>query len=84
MTLRALAVPRAVTVVSARDGTPREMTPDGARRHTVAAIRDDWLVQDLWWTDRAIDRHYFELVLDSGRLVTVYREASDGSWHAHG
>ena len=43
-------------------------------------IRDDWLVQDLWWTDRAVDRHYFELVLDSGRLVVVYREAADAAW----
>jgi hypothetical protein len=46
-------------------------------------VRDDWLVQDLWWTDRAIDRHYFELVLDSGRLVVVYRDGPGGAWFAH-
>jgi hypothetical protein len=84
VTLRALAVPRAVAVASMPDGTPRELTLDGGRRHGVVAVRDDWLVQDLWWTDRAVDRHYFELVLDSGRLVVVYREAAGASWYVHG
>ena len=82
-TLRALGVPRSVTVLSAPDGTPCELTLTGARRHAVVAVRDDWRVQDLWWTDRAVDRHYFELVLDSGRLVTVYREITDAAWYAH-
>jgi hypothetical protein len=84
VTLRALGVPRTVTVASAPDGTPRELVLDGVRRHEVVSVRDDWLVQDLWWTDRAVDRHYFELVLDSGRLVVVYREAADASWYVHG
>ena len=80
MTLRALGVPRAARVTSDRDGTPCAMELPGGRRRGVAAIRDDWLVQDLWWTDRPVDRHYFELVLDSGRLVVAYREAADGAW----
>ena len=82
MSLRALATPRGATVESDPDGTPRALTLDG-RRHAVDAVRDDWLVQDLWWTDRAIDRHYFEVVLDSGRLVTLYREAAGAAWFAH-
>lgn len=84
MTLRALGAPRAVTVVCAPGGVPRSLAIDGRRSHGVAAVRDDWLVQDLWWTDRAVDRHYFELVLDSGRLVVVYREAADAAWFMHG
>jgi hypothetical protein len=72
-----------VAVTSAPDGTPRDVTIEGVRRG-VMTVRDDWLVQDLWWTDRAVDRHYFELVLDSGRLVVVYREAAGGAWFSYG
>ena len=84
MSLRALGGPRAVAVRSASDGTPRAVALSGDRYHGVMAVRDDWLVQDLWWTDRAVDRHYIELVLDSGRLVVVYREAADAAWFVHG
>lgn len=83
MTLRTLGGPRALSVDCASDGTPRAVTIDGVRRG-VMTIRDDWIVQDLWWTDRAIDRHFFELVLDSGRLVVVYREGSGAGWFAYG
>lgn len=83
MSLRALGAPRAVEVESGPDGAPRALTLDDGRRRAVEAVRDDWLVQDLWWTGRAVDRHYFEVVLDTGRLVTVYREAADAAWFAH-
>lgn len=83
MTLRALGAPRAVGVTSAADGTPLEVVIDGVRRG-VMNVRDGWVVQDLWWTDRAVDRHYFELVLDSGRLVVVYRETAGAAWFTYG
>ena len=82
MTLRAVGVPRPVRVEEGgREGAPAAVVLDG-RRRAVVAVRDDWLVQDLWWTDRPVDRHYFELVLDPGRVVVAYREAG-GGWFAH-
>lgn len=81
--LRPLGRPGAVAVETGADGAPRTLTPPGGRRHAVEGVRDDWLVQDLWWTGRPVDRHYFEVVLDTGRLVTVYREAADAAWFAH-
>lgn len=82
MSLRTIGTPRAVRVTCAPDGTPAAVELDG-RTRAVAAVRDDWLVQDLWWTGRPVDRHYWELVLDPGRLVVLYREAADGSWSVH-
>jgi hypothetical protein len=82
VTLKAIGAPRAVRVECDDGGGPRAVEIDGRVRR-VAAIRDDWLVQDLWWTGRPIDRHYWELVVDPGRLVVLYREASDGSWSVH-
>lgn len=83
MTLRALGVPRATGVEVDGRGAPRSVEL-GGRLREVAAIRDDWLVQDLWWTDRPVDRHYYEIVVEPGRLVVAYHDAVDGSWHVHG
>ena len=44
----------------------------------VEAIREDWLVEDRWWTPRPLQRRYFELVLADGRDVVVFREPADG------
>ena len=82
MSLRTIAAPRAVRVRCAPDGTPAAVELDG-RSRPVGAVRDDWMVPDLRWTGRPIDRHYWELVLDPCRLVVLYREAADGSWSVH-
>jgi hypothetical protein len=49
----------------------------------VVAVRDSWRVQDRWWTDEPVDRSYFDVVLEPGRPVLIYREAS-GQWSMHG
>jgi hypothetical protein len=81
VTLRAIGGPRPVRVDTGREETPSALVLDGCRR-AVVAVRDDWLVQDLWWTDRPVERHYYELVLEPGRVVVAYREAA-GEWFAH-
>ena len=45
----------------------------------VEAVREEWLVEDRWWTPRPLRRHYFELVLADGRDVVVFR--SDDRWY---
>lgn len=83
MTLRALRVPRPATVEAGPDGAPRAVDAGGGRR-AVVAIRDDWLVQDLWWTARPVERHYHEVVLEPGRVVLTFRDLVDGHWYVHG
>jgi hypothetical protein len=47
----------------------------------VEAVREEWLVEDRWWTPRPLSRRYFELALADGRCVVVFREpAEDGRW----
>ena len=44
-------------------------------------MREDWLVEDRWWTPKPLQRRYFELVLADGRDLVVFREpAESGSW----
>jgi hypothetical protein len=44
----------------------------------VETVREEWLVEDRWWTPRPLSRRYFELVLEDGRNVVVFREPADG------
>ena len=44
----------------------------------VDAMREEWLVEDRWWTPKPLRRRYFELVLADGRNVVVFREPADG------
>ncbi len=81
--LRRLDQPRPLGVIAGPTGLPHALEIDGRRRQVVA-IRDDWLVQDRWWTDAPIDRHYFELVVEPGRVVTAFRDARTASWFMHG
>ena len=41
----------------------------------VEAVREEWLVEDRWWTPMPLRRRYLELVLADGRNVVVFHEA---------
>ena len=47
----------------------------------VAAVREQWVVDDRWWIPEKLQRHYFELVLASGRSTVVFRCALSGRWY---
>ena len=68
--------PRPVRVDAGEDGVP--LTVAGV---AVEAVREDWLVEDRWWTPKPLQRRYFELVLADGRDLVVFREPAEiGSW----
>lgn len=73
--MRRLYKPRPVTVFTGGDGDPHEIA---GRR--VAAVREEWVVEDGWWAGRPQCRHYFELVLEDGSDVVVFREQRSGRW----
>jgi hypothetical protein len=72
---RRLYVPRRVDVNVDPSGRPRAI--EGA---AVDTLREEWLVEDRWWTPRPLRRHYYEAVLADGRDVTVFR-GRDGRWY---
>jgi hypothetical protein len=68
--------PRPVDVEVGSDGVPSAV---GAV--AVEAVREEWLVEDRWWTPKPLGRRYFELVLADGRNLVVFCEpAEDGRW----
>jgi hypothetical protein len=68
--------PRPVEVHAGDDGVPRAV-----EAVTVDSVREEWLVEDRWWTPKPLRRRYFELALTDGRCVVVYCEpAPGGRW----
>jgi CO dehydrogenase/acetyl-CoA synthase delta subunit len=54
------------------------LTVDGL---AVDAIRESWLVEDRWWTDRPLRRRYWEVVTTGGRNLVVFRELEERRWY---
>jgi len=70
-----LNAPRPALVEAALDGTPSVVNREG-----VVLVREEWRVVDRWWTDDPVDRRYFEVVLESGRNVCVFRDREKACW----
>jgi hypothetical protein len=73
---RRLGIPRRV-VVCAGDDDGFPLTVDG---RSVDAVRESWLVEDRWWTDRPLRRRYWELVTTCGRNEVVFHDLQSGRW----
>jgi hypothetical protein len=74
--MRRLYAPRPVAVEADGDNMP--LTVAGV---AVAAIREQWAVEDRWWTPRPLGRRYFELALADGRTAVVFRSTFSGRWY---
>jgi CO dehydrogenase/acetyl-CoA synthase delta subunit len=61
------------------DGRGCPLSIDGRR---VEAVRESWLVEDRWWTERPLRRRYWEVVTADGRDVVVFRDLVGAAWFA--
>jgi CO dehydrogenase/acetyl-CoA synthase delta subunit len=60
------------------DDVGRPTTVDG---EVVDAVRESWLVEDRWWTDRPLRRRYWEVVTSGGRNAVVFRDLVARAWY---
>ncbi len=60
------------------DDTGKPLAVDG---EAIDAVRESWLVEDRWWTDRPLRRRYWEVVTDGGRNVVVFRDLVAQGWY---
>jgi hypothetical protein len=74
-TLGRLNAPRPALVETSFGGEPKVVN-----RQLVSLVREEWRVVDRWWTEEPVDRRYFEVVLESGQNVCVYRDLEAGCW----
>jgi hypothetical protein len=70
-----LYVPQPVAVRADAEGRPVAV-----RGVPVESVREEWLVEDRWWTAEPINRLYFEVALANGRCEVIFRER--GRWFA--
>jgi hypothetical protein len=54
--------------------------PTAVGRNQVEAVREQWLVEDRWWTARPLRRRYFELVMSDGADRVVFSDLENGRW----
>jgi hypothetical protein len=74
-TSRRLNEPRPALVETTFAGSPKLVNRQG-----VAVVREEWRIVDRWWTEEPVQRRYFELVLESGQNVVVFRDEERGGW----
>jgi hypothetical protein len=72
---RRLNEPAAVLVLA------EDEIPTAVNRVGVATVREEWRVVDRWWTEEPVRRRYFEVVLETGRNVVVFRDEPTGTWY---
>jgi hypothetical protein len=73
--VKRLAEPKAAAVDAGPDGHPEAI--DG---RAVEAVRESWLIEDRWWTDRPLRRRYWEVVTADGRNVIAFRDLVRDRW----
>jgi hypothetical protein len=72
---RRIGAPKPTSVMAGSGGAQRTIA--GA---SVDSIREEWVVEDRWWTGKPLRRRYFEVVLTDGRNVVVFRDLVGGGW----
>lgn len=73
---RRLYVPRPTSVVVDDAGAPRAV-----EAVAVEAVREEWVVEDRWWSRQPLRRRYYEVALSGGRAAVVFRDLREGRWY---
>lgn len=76
---RRIAEPQPAVVRAGAGGVPQRVNG-----RAVDAVRETWLVEDRWWTERPLRRRYWEVVTACGRNVVVFRDLVDAErgWYS--
>ena len=69
----AAGLPAQIHVFAKQLGTECEMH--------VEAIQSCWRIDDEWWRETPVTRLYYTLLLEDGRLITVFRDLTSGEWY---
>jgi hypothetical protein len=43
-------------------------------------VRESWLIEDRWWTERPLRRRYWEVVTVDGRDEIVFEDLQSERW----
>ena len=51
-----------------------------SEQREVDAVRESWLIEDRWWTEKPLRRRYWEVVTTCGRDEVVFHDLISGRW----
>ena len=78
--LRAVNEPRTVTVESNESGLPATVGwADGPMGSKVECVNEIWRIDDEWWR-KQISRLYFEVMLDGGKRIVLFKDLIADEW----
>jgi hypothetical protein len=69
-----------VDVRTDEQGEPVHVRLPGKTARRVAVVRERWRIDDEWWR-QSISREYRIVVLDDGKVITLYQDLSEGTWY---
>jgi protein ImuB len=72
-----LASMRIISLASEPGATPRV-------QGLVRVVAGPWTLEDGWWSNKPVERDYWDLELSGGGLFWVYRDRKSGEWFADG
>jgi hypothetical protein len=68
-----------VRILTNDSGQPATLTRNG-KQSQIAAILNSWRIDDEWWREE-ISRQYFQVELQNGPVITVFRDLITGKWY---
>jgi hypothetical protein len=78
-TYKPVNTPEALKVEEGANGAPAAVKQK--RRQTVIAIDDRWRIDDEWWRATPISRFYYNVILNSGQRLVLYKDLVNGGWY---
>jgi hypothetical protein len=73
--VRQIGLPRELEVACSGDGVPVSVAG-----RMVEHVRDEWRVDEAWWTGSGARRRYFDVVLEDGRNTVVFWDHRSRRW----
>ncbi|MFC2020718.1 hypothetical protein ACFLU1_02875 [Chloroflexota bacterium] len=78
-THRSVNLPEPIEVKEDSSGLP--LAVKTLRQQVVAAIEENWRIDDEWWRRTPVSRLYFSVRLDSGHRLVFYKDLTDNCWY---
>jgi hypothetical protein len=66
-------------VRAGEDGAPAALKRERVWLEVIELL-DRYRTDDRWWTGEPVARAYYELLLEDGRTLTVFRDEITGQW----
>ncbi len=82
--LRPVGLPTPINVRADPSGAPRSIARRSGRgwglAHAVDRVDERWRIVDEWWRETGIARSYYRVVLEDGRMLTLFHDDAHDGW----